>query len=76
MTQEDQAILKLIDSIDAIEVMPLSRNILATVEEQLTPRIRLVQIQEQPQFHFLHSLLLLVVGVIFGISLAVLWRGM
>jgi hypothetical protein len=35
-----------------------------------------VQIQEQSQFHFLHSLLLLVVGVIFGISLAVLWRGM
>ena len=76
MTQEDQAIMRLIDSIDAIEVKPLSRNILATVEERLTPRIRLVQIQEQPQFHFLHSLLLLVVGVIFGISLAVLWRGM
>ena len=76
MTQEDQAIMRLIDSIDAIEVKPLSRNILATVEERLQPRIRLVQIQEQSQFHFLHSLLLLVVGVIFGISLAVLWRGM
>jgi len=76
VTQEDQAIMRLIDSIDAIEVKPLSRTILATVEEQLKPRIRLVQIQEQPQFHFLHSLLLLVVGVIFGISLAVLWRGM
>ena len=76
MTQEDQAIMRLIDSIDAIEVKPLSRSILATVEEQLKPRIRLVQIQEQSQFHFLHSLLLLVVGVIFGISLAVLWRGM
>ena len=76
MTQEDQAIMRLIDSIDAIEVKPLCRSILATVEEQLKPRIRLVQIQEQSQFHFLHSLLLLVVGVIFGISLAVLWRGM
>lgn len=76
MTQEDQAIMRLIDSIDAIEVKPLSRNILATVEERLTPRIRLVQIQEQPQLDFLPSLLLLVVGVIFGISLAVLWRGM
>ena len=73
---ETECILRLVDSIDAIEVKPLSRNILATVEERLTPRIRLVQIQEQSQFHFLHSLLLLVVGVIFGISLAVLWRGM
>ena len=76
MTQEDQAIMRLIDSIDAIEVKPLSRSILATVEEQLKPRIRLVQIQEQPQFHFLYSLLLLVVGIVFGISLSVLWRGM
>ena len=73
---ETECILRLVDSIDAIEVMPLPRNLLDTVEEQLTPRIRLVQIQEQPQFHFLHSLLLLVVGVIFGISLAVLWKGM
>jgi len=73
---ETECILRLVDSIDAIEVMPLPRNLLDTVEEQLKPRIRLVQIQEQPQFHFLHSLLLLVVGVIFGISLAVLWRGM
>jgi hypothetical protein len=73
---ETECILRLVDSIDAIEVKRLSRNILATVEERLTPRIRLVQIQEQSQFHFLHSLLLLVVGVIFGISLAVLWRGM
>ena len=73
---EAECILRLVDSIDALEVMPLPRNLLDTVEEQLTPRIRLVQIQEQPQFHFLHSLLLLVVGVIFGISLAVLWRGM
>ena len=72
---ETECILRLVDSIDAIEVKPLSRNILATVEGRLTPRIRLVQIQEQSQFHFLHSLLLLVVGVIFGISLAVLWRG-
>jgi hypothetical protein len=76
VTQEDQAILKLIDSIDAIEVMPLPRNLLDTVKEQLKPRIRLVQIQEQSQFHFLHSLLLLVVGVVFGISLSVLWRAM
>jgi len=73
---ETECILRLVDSIDAIEVKPLSRNILATVEEQLTPRIRLVQIQEQPQFHFLHSLLLLVVGVVFGISMSVLWRAM
>ena len=73
---ETECILRLVDSIDAIEVKRLSRNILATVEERLTPRIRLVQIQEQSHFHFLHSLLLLVVGVIFGISLAVLWRGM
>ena len=76
MTQEDQAIMRLIDSIDAIEVKPLSRSILATVEEQLKPRIRLVQIQEQSQFHFLHSLLLLVMGIVFGISLSVLWRAM
>ena len=73
---ETECILRLVDSIDAIEVMPRSRNILATVEEQLTPRIRLVQIQEQSQFHFLHSLLLLVVGIVFGISLSVLWRAM
>ena len=73
---ETECILRLVDSIDAIEVKPLSRTILATVEEQLKPRIRLVQIQEQPQFHFLHSLLLLVVGVVFGISLSVLWRAM
>jgi len=72
---ETECILRLVDSIDAIEVMRLPRNLLDTVGEQLKPRIRLVQIQEQPQFHFLHSLLLLVVGVIFGISLAVLWRG-
>jgi len=76
VTQEDQAIMRLIDSIDAIEVKPLSRSILATVEEQLKPRIRLVQIQEQSQFHFLHSLLLLVMGIVFGISLSVLWRAM
>jgi len=73
---ETECILRLVDSIDAIEVKPLSRTILATVEEQLKPRIRLVQIQEQPQFHFLHSLLLLVVGVVFGISMSVLWRAM
>jgi len=73
---ETECILRLVDSIDAIEVKPLSRSILATVEEQLKPRIRLVQIQEQSQFHFLHSLLLLVVGVVFGISLSVLWRAM
>ena len=66
---ETECILRLVDSIDAIEVMPLPRNLLDTVEEQLTPRIRLVQIQEQPQFHFLHSLLLLVVGIVFGFSL-------
>jgi hypothetical protein len=76
VTQEDQAIMRLIDSIDAIEVKPLSRSILATVEEQLTPRIRLVQIQEQPQFHFLHSLLLLVVGVVFGFSLYAILKGL
>jgi hypothetical protein len=73
---ETECILRLVDSIDAIEVKPLSRSILATIEEQLKPRIRLVQIQEQPQFHFLHSLLLLVVGVVFGISMSVLWRAM
>ena len=73
---ETECILRLVDSIDAIEVMPLPRNLLDTVEEQLKPRIRLVQIQEQPQFHFLHSLLLLVVGVVFGISMSVLWRAM
>ena len=73
---ETECILRLVDSIDAIEVMPRSRNILATVEEQLTPRIRLVQIQEQPQFHFLHSLLLLVVGVVFGFSLYAILKGL
>ena len=73
---ETECILRLVDSIDAIEVMPLPRNLLDTVGEQLKPRIRLVQIQEQPQFHFLYSLLLLVVGIVFGISLSVLWRAM
>jgi len=58
---ETEAILRLVSEIDSLDEKP---------------RIRLVQIQEQSQFHFLHSLLLLVVGVIFGISLAVLWRGM
>ena len=73
---EAECILRLVDSIDAIEVKPLSRSILATVEERLTPRIRLVQIQEQPQFHFLHSLLLLVVGVVFGFSLYAILKGL
>ena len=73
---ETECILRLVDSIDAIEVMPLPRNLLDTVEEQLTPRIRLVQIQEQPQFHFLHSLLLLVVGVVFGFSLYAILKGL
>jgi len=73
---ETECILRLVDSIDAIEVMPLPRNLLDTVEEQLTPRIRLVQIQEQPHFHFLHSLLLLVVGVVFGFSLHAILKGL
>jgi len=73
---ETECILSLVDSRDAIEVMPLPPNLLDTVEEQLTPRIRLVQIQEQPQFHFLHSLLLLVVGIVFGFSLYAILKGL